>query len=191
MVEEAVQKPAVIVLDMVKGYGWLPGSYGYEMVAKVRALKDAAYAAGVQVLHVSSMRRPTDNLGHDTSHLAPGSEGLEVIPELQPVDRDILINKRYLSGFSHNDLDYTLRTMGCDCVILAGASTDNCVIWTAADAFQNRYKVVIAEDCTMTHSEARTKAGAKEAALMIIRTILKGDVAPLDEVIQKYLPLRS
>jgi nicotinamidase-related amidase len=42
-----------------------------------------------------------------------------VIPELQPVDRDIIVYKRYLSGFSHNDLDYTLRTMGCETVIVA------------------------------------------------------------------------
>ena len=28
---------AVIILDMAKGYGWAPGSYGYDMVANVRA----------------------------------------------------------------------------------------------------------------------------------------------------------
>ena len=91
------------------------------------------------------------------------------------------------TGAVGSDLDYTLRCMGVDCVILAGASTDNCVLWTAADAFQLRYKVVVVEDCTMTHSEERTKAGAKEAALMIIRTVLHSEVAPLDTVIDKYL----
>ena len=33
-------KTAVIILDMAKGYGWEPGSYGYEMVAKVKELKE-------------------------------------------------------------------------------------------------------------------------------------------------------
>ena len=46
---EAPQKPVVIILDMAKGYGWAPGSFGYDMVARVRKLKDAAHAAGVQV----------------------------------------------------------------------------------------------------------------------------------------------
>ena len=175
---------AVIILDMAKGYGWEPGSFGYEMVANVRKLKDAAYAADAQVIHVNSMRRPTDNLGNP--RMMVGTDAVDVIPELQPVDRDILIYKRFLSGFSHNDLDYTLRTMGADTVVIAGASTDNTVLWTAADAHQYRYKVVIVEDCTIVHRE-QEPPGAKEGALRIVRGVLKGDVLPLDEVVSKYL----
>src|SRR5206468_9272246 len=133
------------------------------------------HAAGAQVIHVHSMRRPTDNLPGSPSMMV-GTEALEVIPELQPIDRDIQIYKRYLSGFSHNDLDYTLRTMGCDCVIIAGASTDNTVLWTAAEAFQLRYKVVVVEDCTIVHGQARAEAGGKEAALSIIKSVLQSEV---------------
>ena len=181
----SANKPVVIILDMAKGYGWKPGSFGYDMVARVRKLKDAAHAADVPVIHVNSMRRPTDNLEGGSSMMA-GSEGIEVIPELQPIDRDIIIYKRSLSGFSHNDLDYTLRTMGCDRVIIAGASTDNTVLWTSADAHQYRYKVVVVEDCTMVHREAEPP-GAKECALRIIKSVLKGEVISLDEAISKYL----
>ena len=179
------RKPVVIILDMAKGYGWKPGSFGYNMVANVRKLKDAAYKAKVQVIHVNSMRRPTDHL-EEPSTMMEGSENLEVIPELQPVDADIIVYKRYLSGFSHNDLDYTLRTMRCDMVIIAGASTDNTVLWTSADARQYRYKVVVVEDCTMVHREEEPP-GAKEGALRIIKNVLKGEVLPLDQVISKYL----
>jgi len=186
MSESAVQKPAVIILDMAKGYGWAPGSYGYDMVARVRRLKDAAHAANVQVVHVHSMRRPTDNLGEGGGRMLPGSEALDVIPELQPVDEDIQIYKRYLSGFSLNDLDYTLRTMGVDCVIIAGASTDNTVLWTAADAFQNRYKVVVVDDCCLVHREAEPP-GAHEGATRIIRSVLHSEVLPMDQVISTYL----
>ena len=60
--ESTAIQPAVIILDMAKGYGWKPGSFGYDMVARVRRLKDAAHAANAQVIHVHSMRRPTDDL---------------------------------------------------------------------------------------------------------------------------------
>jgi nicotinamidase-related amidase len=179
-------KVAVIILDMAKGYGWEPGSFGYDMVARVRRLKDAAYAAGVQVLHVNSMRRPTDNLPSQESNMLVGSTGLEVIPELQPIDRDIVIYKRFLSGFSHNDLDYTLRTMGVDTVIIAGASTDNTVLWTSADAHQNRYRVIVVDDCCMVHRQTEPP-GAHEGAMRIIRNVLKAEVLGLDDVIRKYL----
>ena len=69
------------------------------------------------------MRRPTDPT-RDRMPMLAGTPDLEVIPELQPVDNDTIIYKRHLGGFSHNDLDYTLRTMGCDAVILAGASAN-------------------------------------------------------------------
>ena len=176
-------KQAVIILDMIKGYGWQPGSYGYEMVANVRRLKDAAYAAGVPIIHVQSMRRETDNISEKRNY--PNTPDLDVIPELQPVDKDILIYKRYLGGFTQNDLDYTMRWMGIQCVILAGASTDNCVLWTAMDAHQLHYKVVVVEDCTMVHRQ-NTYPNAKEGALRIIRQVLRGDILPLDEVIEKY-----
>jgi nicotinamidase-related amidase len=185
MSETAMNKPAVIILDMAKGYGWAPGSYGYDMVARVRRLKDAAHAAGVQVIHVHSMRRPTDHTD-DRSAMFVNTDSLDVIPELQPIDQDIQIYKRYLSGFSHNDLDYTLRTMGCDGVIIAGASTDNTVLWTSADAFQYRYKVVVVSDCTMVHRE-QEPPGAQEGALRIIRNVLHSQVLTLDEVIATYL----
>ena len=91
-----------------------------------------------------------------------------------------------MSGFSHNDLDYTLRTMGCETVIVSGASTDNTVLWTCADAHHYRYKVVVVDDCTIVHRE-KEPPGANEGALRIIRNVLKGDVLPLAEIKEKYL----
>jgi nicotinamidase-related amidase len=192
-IEAEIDTPVVIVLDMAKGYGWLPGSYGYDpMVPNCRRLIDAAHVGGVQVIHVTSARRESDNLPRPSEatirNMSP--EGQEVIPELALEGNDIQLYKRFLSGFYANDLEYTLRTLGCDCVILAGASTDNCVLWTAMQAFEFRYKVVVAEDCTIVHGQARTEAGAKEAALTIIRGVLQSEVIPLNEVIKKYLQPR-
>ncbi len=181
-------KPAVLILDMAKGYGDA-ASWGHDLIARVRQLKDAAHTAGVPVIHVTSMRRPTDNLPEPIRMLV-GTEDLEVLPELQPTDRDIQIYNRYLSGFSHNDLDYTLRTMGCDLVIITGGSTDNTVLWTAADAFQYRYKVVVVSDCTKVH-RATEPPETHESALRIIRNVLHSEVLTLDEVLTRYLSTGS
>ena len=157
-------------------------------MARVRRLKDAAHAAGVPVIHVHSMRRPTDNLP-GRRHMLVGSDDLEVLPELQPTEQDIIIYKRYLSGFSYNDLDYTLRTMERDTVIITGGSTDNTVLWTSADAFQHRYQVVVVSDCTKVHRAAETHESTirHESALRIIREVLHSEVLTLDEVLAKYL----
>lgn len=193
-IDAVVDTPVVIVLDMSKGYGWLPGSYGHDpMVPNCRRLIDEAHANGVQVIHVTSARRMSDNLPMPSASTLNNmtAEGQEVIPELALEGNDIQLYKRYLSGFYANDLDYTLRTLGCDCVILAGASTDNCVLWTALQAFEFRYKVVVVDDCTIVHSQARSEAGAKKAALDIIRGPLQSEVISLDEVIKKYLEAKA
>jgi nicotinamidase-related amidase len=177
-------RTAVIILDMAKGYGWQPGSYGYDMVAKVRALKDRAYKAGVQVFHVNSMRRPQDGLGHVM--MAEGTDALSVIPELQPTDKDVLVYKRYLSGFSYNDLEYTLRNLRIDTVLIAGASTDNTVLWTAAEAFQLRFKVAVLSDVTMVHRKEEPPE-VQTYALRIVTNVLHSDVLTLEAATPKYL----
>lgn len=177
-------KPAVIILDMAKGYGDA-STYAPGMVDRIRRLKDVAHERGVQVIHVHSLRRPTDDLPRP-GHMMVGTEALEVLPEMLPIDQDIQIYKRYLSGFSYNDLDYTMRCMGIDAVLIAGASTDNTVLWTAADAFQLHYRVCVLEDCTMVHRQGEPPE-VKEYALRIVRTVLQSDVLPLEEAIAKYL----
>ena len=179
-------KTAVIILDMARGYGDA-STYEPGMVSRIKRLKDVAHARGAPVLHVHSLRRPTDNLPQPGHMLVDQPENLEVLPELLPVDQDILIYKRYLSGFSHNDLDYTLRCMGIQAVLIAGASTDNTVLWTAADAFQNRYTVCVVEDCTMVHRRGEPPE-VKEYALRIVRNVLHSDVLPLADALARYLP---
>jgi nicotinamidase-related amidase len=179
-------KTAVIILDMARGYGDA-STYEPGMVSRIKRLKDVAHARGAQVIHVHSLRRPTDNLPRPGHMRVDQPENLQVLPELLPVDQDIQIYKRYLSGFSHNDLDYSMRCMGIEAVLIAGASTDNTVLWTAADAFQNRYTVCVVEDCTMVH-RAGEPPEVKQYALRIVRNVLHSDVLPLEEALAKYLP---
>jgi nicotinamidase-related amidase len=80
-----------------------------------------------------------------------------------------------------------MRCLGIDAVLIAGASTDNTVLWTAADAFQNRYTVCVVEDCTMVH-RAGEPPEVKAYALRIVRNVLHSDVLPLQDALAKYLP---
>ncbi|HEY1293064.1 MAG TPA: isochorismatase family cysteine hydrolase [Chloroflexota bacterium] len=177
-------KTAIIILDMARGYGDA-STYAPGMVERIKQLKDAAHARGAPVFHVHSLRRPTDNLPRP-GHMMVGTDALEVLPELALAPEDIQIYKRYLSGFSFNDLDYSMRCMGIDTVLITGASTDNTVLWTAADAFQLRYTVCVVEDCTMVH-RAGEPPEVKDYALRIVRTVLQSEVLPLQEAIARYL----
>jgi nicotinamidase-related amidase len=79
-------------------------------------------------------------------HNLAGSPGTEVIAELHD-PRDLLVRgkKRY-SSFHATDLEFLLRRLGADTVILAGINTTTCVLCAAFEATNLDFRVVIAAD---------------------------------------------
>ncbi len=82
------------------------------------------------------------------AHNLPGSTGIEVMPELAPLESDYVITSKHrLSSFIDTDLESTLRTLGVDTVILIGINTNTCVLCAAFEAFNRDYAVIVASDC--------------------------------------------
>lgn len=80
-------------------------------------------------------------------HAVDGTEGAEVIEELDRQDEDIILKKKRYSAFFDTDLDKILKEKGIETLVLTGVLTDICVMHTAADAAMRNYKVVVPEDC--------------------------------------------
>lgn len=82
-----------------------------------------------------------------------GTEGCELLPELQRDGRDrTLVKKRY-SAFFGTDLDSILAEIYPATVVIAGINTHACVRMTAIDAYQRDYTVVIASDCIASYDD--------------------------------------
>ena len=79
-------------------------------------------------------------------HNLAGSPGTEIIAELSD-PRDLMVRgkKRY-SSFHATDLEFLLRRLGADTVILAGINTTTCVLCAAFEATNLDFRVVIASD---------------------------------------------
>jgi nicotinamidase-related amidase len=79
-------------------------------------------------------------------HNLAGSPGTEIIAELHD-PRDLMVRgkKRY-SSFHATDLEFLLRRLGADTVILAGINTTTCVLCAAFEATNLDFRVVIAAD---------------------------------------------
>ncbi len=69
--------------------------------------------------------------------------------EIDSTDYTVDTKKRY-SAFYGTDLEILLRSLCVDTVVLAGLTTDCCVLNTAFDAFNRDFKVVLVENCTET-----------------------------------------
>jgi nicotinamidase-related amidase len=161
---------AAIAIDMHRGHLDpavatlpLPAERCGPVIKRAAALFDALRERAVPVIHVVTEYRDTGEIGgnpfwkaiHDDPakarrgilrHNLAGSHGTEIIPELlDPRDRVVRGKKRY-SAFHATDLEFVLRRLGVDTVILAGINTTTCVLCAGFEATNRDFRVVIAAD---------------------------------------------
>jgi nicotinamidase-related amidase len=158
-------------VDFVDPHG-LFGTLGidlsmYEVTRpRLAALLTAARERGVLVVHVQNTALPgrrSDspaqirfNLrmheqarrdGAALRYTLPGTPGQDFVPELVPVDGEVVVPKYRSSGFWGTNLELVLRSNGIKTVVVGGCTTEGCVESTARDAMFTDHYVVIAEDC--------------------------------------------
>jgi nicotinamidase-related amidase len=128
------------------------------VLAAAGRLAVAARAAGVPVVHCTAEFRP-DRAGSATNapllavmgkrpdHLLVGSPEAEVVPELGPEPRDLVVPRRSgVSPFAGTALDVTLRNLGVRTVVAAGVSVNVAVLGLAIEAVNLGYRVVVTTD---------------------------------------------
>lgn len=128
------------------------------VLAAAGRLAEAARAAGAPVVHCTAEFRPdragsASNapllavMGKRPNHLVVGSPEVEVVPELGPDPRDLVVPR--LSGvspFTGTALDVTLRNLGVRTVVATGVSVNLAVLGLAIEAVNLGYRVVVATD---------------------------------------------
>jgi nicotinamidase-related amidase len=134
------------------------------MLAKTKALVEAARAAGVTIMHApitfapgygELSRHPYGILKGvvDGNAFVKGTWGAAIVDDLAPADGDIVVEgKRGLDTFASTNLDFILRSKGIDTVILGGFLTNCCVESTMRSAYENGYRVITLTDCTAATS---------------------------------------
>jgi ureidoacrylate peracid hydrolase len=83
-----------------------------------------------------------------------GTWDFQIVDELAPKARDIVIVKPRYSGFYGTNLDSILRTRDIRNLLIAGIASNVCVESTIRDAFFNEYWPVMIEDATMPAGSA-------------------------------------
>jgi maleamate amidohydrolase len=96
--------------------------------------------------------RSAEDLGNKT--VVSNFDGNEIMAEIAPGARDIVVYKQKPSGFFGTNMASYLTLLGCDSVIVTGTTTSGCVRATVLDAFSLNYRISIAEEGCFDRSQA-------------------------------------
>ena len=100
-----------------------------------------------------------------------------VVELLRPDEDDYFVLKPKHSGFFSTALDTLLEYLGTKAVILAGIAANNCVLFTANDAYMRDLDLAVPSDCVASITEEETRY-----ALDQMRKVLKADTRPSGEL---------
>ena len=82
----------------------------------------------------------------------------EVIAALAPRADELVVDKNTSSAFNSTGIEWLLRNMEVETLVVAGMATDMCVETTARDAADRGFNVILVEDATATFFEHHHRA---------------------------------
>jgi nicotinamidase-related amidase len=203
-------KTAIVSIDMHRGHldsspqCPCPAPRAREIVAPIDAFHVSARALGIPIIHVRSVLRRggqddihgissawrrtfplyVGDIPNSDAHAIEGSPWTEFVTRVASEDL-IVETKKRLSAFYPTDLDFLLRNMRIESIVLNGGFTDCCILNTAFDASNHNYRVIVARDLV------RGTDDHLESAALAMVSLHLGLVADAVDILAEWKSRRS
>src|SRR2546423_10388071 len=170
---------ALLLIDVINAVDFEEGEELLRLALPVgrniAALKKRAKAAGIPSIYVN------DNFGRWQSDFKKivahcnreDATGKSFVEMLLPDEDDYFVLKPKHSGFYSTTLSLLLTHLTAKNLILTGIAGNNCVLFTANDAYMRDFKLLIPVDCVVSNTEEENQHALKQ-----METVLKADVSP-------------
>ena len=126
------------------------------VIPNTARMLDFARSRGIECLFARIACHTRDGRDRSLSQKMPGwnnlllpKDGLpsQLVPELQPVNDEIVVTKTTDSALTGTNLRLILHNLGIRTVICCGIFTDQCVSSTVRSLADESYAVIVLEDC--------------------------------------------
>ena len=127
-------------------------------------LVKASRAAGIEVIYTVIENLTKDgrdrSLDYKLSNISivKGSWEAKVVDALAPAEDELVIPKTSSSLFNSTNVDYLLRNIGIEELVVTGFLTDQCIDHTVKDAADRGYYPTLIRDACMANTRERHEA---------------------------------
>ncbi len=174
-------RTALIIVDMLSSYDFSDAETLKESVADslpaMTALIERARAEGVLTIYVN------DNYGNwnsDREELvatAMAGQAPELVEPIIPRPDDLFVVKARHSIFYGTPLEYLLSQEDVDRIVLVGQVTEQCIVYSALDAYIRHLEVCVPRDAV-----AHIHPHLADASLEMMELNMSAEICPASEV---------
>jgi nicotinamidase-related amidase len=167
---------ALLLIDVINDFDFEEGEELLRLAMPVgrniAALKQRATAAGIPSIYVNDIfGRWQSDFKKIVAHCRrEGGKGKPFVELLLPEEDDYFVLKPKHSGFYSTTLSLLLTHLTAKNLILTGIAGNNCVLFTANDAYMRDFKLFIPADCVVSNTEEENQHALKQ-----METVLKAD----------------
>jgi nicotinamidase-related amidase len=177
----AAKKSAVIVVDMLNPYDHEDADRLVESVEgtiePIAALVERAVEQGVEVIYINDNYGDWKSSQEDLAKAALNGRRPDLVdPILPPEEADFVLKARH-TIFYMTPLDYLLSQRDVGHIVLAGQVTEQCILYSALDAYVRHISVTIPTDAV-----AHIYEDLAQAALAMMERNMRAELVRADDL---------
>ena len=168
---------ALILIDVINDFEFEGGEkllpLAMPVGQRIAELKRKARVAGIPAIYANdNFGKWQSDLKKIVSHCTADSvRGKPFVEMVLPEPDDYFVLKPKHSGFFSTTLELLLEHLGAEKLILTGIAGNNCVLFTANDAYMRDFKLCVPSDCVVSETPEEN-----EYALRQMAKVLKADI---------------
>lgn len=172
---------ALLVLDMVTAYDFEDAdrvaAHATEPVQRIAELVGRAREADTTIVYVNDNYGRWNASRDELGDRARAGRRPELVAPIAPEPDDAFVWKARHSAFFETSLNYLLRSRDIDRLVVTGQVTEQCVVYTALDAYIRHFELVVPTDAVVP-----IYPHLAEAALEMMRRNMRAETPTAGDV---------